>query len=54
MHMVCWANYLKDHPAPEACEYYLCGPPMMIRAVMAMLDDAGVDESHIFADDFGV
>ena len=54
VHMVAWENYLKDHPAPEACEYYLCGPPMMIRAVLAMLDDAGVDKSHIFTDDFGV
>ncbi|AKH98997.1 NADH:ubiquinone oxidoreductase, Na(+)-translocating, F subunit [Hoeflea sp. IMCC20628] len=54
VHMVAWENYLRDHPAPEACEYYLCGPPMMIRAVSAMLDDAGVDKSHIFSDDFGV
>jgi len=54
VHMVAWQNYLRDHPAPEACEYYLCGPPMMVRAVLAMLDDAGVDKSHIFTDDFGV
>ncbi|MEM5470176.1 NADH:ubiquinone reductase (Na(+)-transporting) subunit F [Hoeflea sp. AS60] len=54
VHMVAWENYLKDHSAPEACEYYLCGPPLMIRAVLAMLDDAGVDKSHIFTDDFGV
>ena len=54
VHMVAWENYLREHPAPEACEYYLCGPPMMIRAVQAMLDDAGVDKSHIFSDDFGV
>jgi len=54
VHTVAWQNHLRDHPAPEACEYYLCGPPMMIRAVQAMLDDAGVDKSHIFSDDFGV
>lgn len=54
VHMVAWETYLRDHPAPEACEYYLCGPPLMIRAVLAMLDDAGVDKSHIFTDDFGV
>ncbi|MGJ8571522.1 MAG: NADH:ubiquinone reductase (Na(+)-transporting) subunit F [Hoeflea sp.] len=54
VHMVAWEKYLKDLPAPETCEYYLCGPPMMIRAVLAMLDDAGVDKSHIFTDDFGV
>lgn len=54
VHMAAWEDYLRDHPAPEACEYYLCGPPLMIRAVLAMLDDAGVDPSHIFTDDFGV
>jgi Na+-transporting NADH:ubiquinone oxidoreductase subunit F len=54
IHSVVWQNYLKDHPAPEACEYYLCGPPLMIRAVFAMLDDAGVERSSIFNDDFGV
>ena len=54
VHSVVWRDCLADHPAPEACEYYLCGPPMMIRAVMAMLEDAGVDRSSIFNDDFGV
>lgn len=54
IHMVAWQDYLKNHPAPEACEYYLCGPPMMVRAVLAMLDDAGVDPCNIFTDDFGV
>ena len=54
VHAVAFDRYLKDHPAPENCEYYLCGPPMMIRAVMAMLDDLGVDEDQIFNDDFGV
>ncbi|MDP2734488.1 MAG: NADH:ubiquinone reductase (Na(+)-transporting) subunit F, partial [Hoeflea sp.] len=54
VHTVAWETYLRDHPAPEACEYYLCGPPLMIRAALAMLDDAGVDKSHIFTDDFGV
>lgn len=54
VHAVAWETYLRDHPAPEACEYYLCGPPLMVRAVLAMLDDAGVDRSRIFTDDFGV
>ena len=48
-----YEHYLKDHPAPEACEYYLCGPPMMIRAVRNMLDSLGVDPDNIFFDDFG-
>lgn len=53
IHDVVQRCLLKDHPAPEACEYYLCGPPLMIRAVLAMLDDAGVDPDSIFNDDFG-
>ncbi len=54
VHAVAFERYLRDHPAPEACEYYLCGPPMMIRAVLSMLDDLGVSEDSIFNDDFGV
>lgn len=47
-------TYLKDHKAPEDCEYYLCGPPLMISAVYAMLDANGVEPSSIFNDDFGI
>ena len=45
---------LASHPAPEDCEYYLCGPPMMISAVLATLERLGVERSSIFNDDFGV
>jgi Na+-transporting NADH:ubiquinone oxidoreductase subunit F len=41
------------HPAPEECEYYLCGPPVMISAVLAMLDRLGVEPHSIYNDDFG-
>jgi Na+-transporting NADH:ubiquinone oxidoreductase subunit F len=54
IHQVVWERYLRDHPAPQDCEYYLCGPPMMIAAVLSMLDDLGVEPSQIFNDDFGV
>ncbi|NKB28222.1 MAG: NADH:ubiquinone reductase (Na(+)-transporting) subunit F [Rhodobacteraceae bacterium] len=54
VHAVAFERYLATHPAPEDCEYYLCGPPLMIRAVLAMLDDLGVDNTAIFNDDFGV
>lgn len=54
VHNTVLENHLRDHPTPELCEYYLCGPPLMIRAVMAMLDDLGVDSDSIFNDDFGV
>lgn len=45
---------MRDHPAPEDCEYYLCGPPVMISAVLATLERLGVEPDHIFNDDFGV
>lgn len=54
VHSVVLERYLQDHPSPESCEYYLCGPPLMISAVMMMLDDLGVDNDNIFNDDFGV
>jgi Na+-transporting NADH:ubiquinone oxidoreductase subunit F len=53
IHNVVLERYLKTHPAPEECEYYLCGPPLMISAVLAMLDDLGVERGNIFNDDFG-
>lgn len=45
---------LQSHPAPEECEYYLCGPPVMISAVVAMLERLGVEPRSIFNDDFGL
>lgn len=54
IHEVVLRQHLNDHPAPEDCEYYLCGPPLMIKAVRAMLDEIGVDPDSIFFDDFGV
>ena len=53
IHQVVLENYLANHPAPEECEYYLCGPPMMNQAVLRMLDDLGVDPEMIDLDDFG-
>jgi Na+-transporting NADH:ubiquinone oxidoreductase subunit F len=53
IHDVVYENYLKDHPAPEECEYYLCGPSMMIKAVTTMLDGLGVRQDSILFDDFG-
>jgi Na+-transporting NADH:ubiquinone oxidoreductase subunit F len=53
IHNVLKDNYLKDHPAPEDCEYYMCGPPMMNAAVISMLEDLGVERDSIFLDDFG-
>ncbi len=53
IHQVLYDNYLKDHPAPEDCEYYMCGPPMMNEACKKMLDDLGVEPEDVMLDDFG-
>ncbi len=53
IHQVLYEEYLKDHPAPEDLEYYLCGPPLMSRAVIDMLLHLGVPRDQIFFDDFG-
>ena len=53
IHQVLLENYLKDHPAPEDCEFYMCGPPMMNAAVINMLKDLGVEDENIMLDDFG-
>jgi len=53
IHNVLYEQYLKDHEAPEDCEYYMCGPPMMNAAVIAMLKDLGVEDENIMLDDFG-
>ncbi len=53
IHQVLLDNYLKDHPAPEDIEYYICGPPMMIDACKKMLDDLGVEPENVLFDDFG-
>jgi Na+-transporting NADH:ubiquinone oxidoreductase subunit F len=53
IHQVVYDHYLKDHPNPEDCEYYLCGPPPMVAAVLQMLEDLGVEPENILLDDFG-
>jgi Na+-transporting NADH:ubiquinone oxidoreductase subunit F len=53
IHNVLHEQYLKDHDAPEDCEYYMCGPPMMNAAVIHMLKDLGVEDENIMLDDFG-
>jgi len=53
IHNVLYENYLKQHAAPEDCEFYMCGPPMMNAAVIKMLQDLGVEDENIMLDDFG-
>ena len=54
IHEVLYERYLKDHPAPEDCEYYLCGPPMLLVAAREMMENLGVEPESIFYDDFGM
>ncbi|MFZ1873714.1 MAG: NADH:ubiquinone reductase (Na(+)-transporting) subunit F [Chania sp.] len=53
IHNVLLENYLRNHSAPEDCEFYMCGPPMMNAAVIKMLKDLGVEDDNIMLDDFG-
>lgn len=53
IHNVLYEHYLKDHEAPEDCEYYMCGPPIMNASVIKMLKDLGVEDENILLDDFG-
>ncbi len=53
IHQVALDTYLKNHPEPEEIEYYLCGPPLMLAAVLNMLDELGVPQENIRFDDFG-
>jgi Na+-transporting NADH:ubiquinone oxidoreductase subunit F len=53
IHNVLYERYLKDHPAPEDCEFYMCGPPMMNAACIKLLTDLGVEPENIMLDDFG-
>ncbi len=53
IHQVLYDNYLKEHPAPEDIEYYICGPPMMLNACLNMLHNLGVEDEMIAFDNFG-
>jgi Na+-transporting NADH:ubiquinone oxidoreductase subunit F len=53
IHNILLEEFIKNHPAPEDCEFYLCGPPMMNDAVINMLIDNGVEPENIMLDDFG-
>jgi Na+-transporting NADH:ubiquinone oxidoreductase subunit F len=53
IHNVLKEQYLKTHPAPEDCEYYLCGPPQMLQACEKLFDELGVEKESILFDDFG-
>ena len=53
IHLVLLENYLKNHPSPEDCEFYMCGPPLMNQSCIDMLENLGVERNNIMLDDFG-
>jgi len=53
IHNVLFEEFIKNHPSPEDCEYYMCGPPIMNSSVINMLIANGVDPENIYLDDFG-
>lgn len=53
IHNVVYENHLKNHEAPEDCEFYMCEPPIMNQSVIKMLKDLGVEDENILLDDFG-
>ncbi len=53
IHNVLFEEYIKKHPAPEDCEFYMCGPPIMNTSVINMLLENGVEPENIMLDDFG-
>ena len=53
VHNVMFETYLKNHEAPEDALYLMCGPPMMVGAVVKLLDSLGVPPENILYDNFG-
>lgn len=53
VHQIAYDLYLQEHKEPDEIEYYLCGPPLMLKATLKMLDGLGVDPGMIAYDDFG-
>ena len=53
VHNVMYETYLKQHDAPEDIKYFMCGPPMMTKCVLDLLDNLGVAPENILFDNFG-
>jgi Na+-transporting NADH:ubiquinone oxidoreductase subunit F len=54
IHQVLLDHYLDQHEDPTEIEYYLCGPPIMIKCVKEMAHNLGVEPEMVMADDFGI
>ncbi len=52
IHEVVFEHYLQTHLNPGAVEYYLCGPPMMMKACVKMLASLDIPPRQIACDEF--
>ena len=52
IHEALYSQYLSRHNDPSELEYYLCGPPLMMRAAKDLLKDLKVPEEQIAYDEF--
>lgn len=52
IHEVVREEYLSPPPNPHAIEFYLCGPPQMMKACRKMLGDLGVADAQLTFDEF--
>jgi MocE subfamily Rieske [2Fe-2S] domain protein len=52
IHEVVFEQHLKSHPNLPAVEFYLCGPPQMIKACLKTLSQLGINDSQIAYDEF--
>ena len=52
IHDCLFKNYLASHNQPGEIEYYLCGPPAMVKVSLQMLKNLGVSDDLIAYDEF--
>jgi Na(+)-translocating NADH:ubiquinone oxidoreductase F subunit len=53
IHEVVHDHLLQHHETLGNCEFYLCGPPLMLAATRKMLRELGVTDTAVRFDDFG-
>ncbi len=54
IHEIVRQQFIDGNPHADQYDYYLCGPPMMLKAAIAMLKQAGIDDAHIYSDNFEI
>ena len=54
VHDVAHQVFLSKHPDLRSCDFYVCGPPAMLAATLALLKQLGIDDARVAFDDFKV